>query len=73
MVAKCYGAVVGAIPVIANEEEPGKFRLVQAGVPMPFDNEAGPVVQCEGEKNVIDPRVDRRAAVALEALDPNKR
>ena len=71
--AKCHGAVVGAIPVIANEKKPGKFRLVQAGVPMPLDNEAGAIVQCKGEKDIIDPGVDGGGAVALEALDPNKR
>ena len=40
---------------------------------MPFENEAGPVVQCEGEKDVIDPGVDGGGAVALEALDSDKR
>ncbi len=40
---------------------------------MPLDYEAGPVVQCKGEKDVIDPGVDGGGAVALETLDANKR
>ena len=39
---------------------------------MPLDNEAGPIVQCKGEKDVIDPGVDGGGAVALETLDADK-
>ena len=32
---------------------------------MSFDNEAGAIVQCKGEKDIIDPGVDGGGAVVL--------